>query len=337
MSFVEQVLAPQAPAAVVSVTEGGLIPASVASRLLGTPGVPLEVVEATRNKLRMRQLLAERAPHLSIDFADAGDEEGLERLCAAHADVIAKPVFGTASEGVYHLRSFADRHLLPQDQQYLCEAFVAGVEYSVEAFSRGGVHQIVGIAEKGINSNFIEVSHLTPPASLDEAAVARVHQAVVELLDALAICDGPTHTELKVSDTAIAVIETHNRLGGDGIADLVEATTGIDWRRASVGWPLGIAAVPAAQPIRASAAATLFFTAPAGRVVHIAPEPVAPPGVTIDFWKVNVAVGDVIGPVRSSADRLGVTGLTGRTVRACHDFMAGLPHDGVVLTEAVPT
>lgn len=329
--FGRQVLAPRRPAAVVSVTEDGLEPAAVLSDLLGTPGPAPDVVRTTRDKRAMRRVLDARAPHLTVPWADPGDAAAVDRLFATAPAVVAKPATGTASAGVRLLRSAAEAGLLPPGVPYLLEAYAPGAEFSVEAFSRDGRHTVLAVAEKGVAGGFVEVSHLVPPAVLDAAGTALVERAVRDLLDALSVRDGPTHTELKVHGGTATVIETHTRPGGDGIADLVATTTGVDWRRVSVGWPLG--AVPEPAPPAAAAAAAVFFTAPPGMVTAVAGPPPDTADVRVESWEVGVAVGDRVGELRSSRDRLGSAGVAGTSAAACRRFLDGLGA-GPVRTDA---
>ncbi|WP_309235598.1 ATP-grasp domain-containing protein [Streptomyces sp. TRM64462] len=327
LPFVDEVLRPLAPGAVVSLTELGLEPAAVAARRLGAAGVPVEVVRATRDKREMRRVLARKAPHLNPAFApgDAGTE-AVAALFAGGARVVAKPVAGTGSHAVALLRTPAD---LPADRRNgatLLERYVEGREFSVEALSSGGRHTVLGVAEKRTTGDgFVEVAHIMPAPSLTAAERRDVERAVGELLDAVGLVDGPSHTEVKVgADGRVTVIETHNRPGGDGIADLVHLTTGVDWRRAALGWAVRVP--PRTGDVTpVAAAATVFFTAPPGRVGAVA----GPPrelgaggaggargagaggargagGVRIVEWDVQVEPGDPVYALRSSADRLGM-------------------------------
>lgn len=330
-SFAERVLRPRGPKAVVSVTENGLLPAAVLSELLNTPGTPAEVVRRTRDKLRMRRTLADQAPHLNVPYADPDDAAAIEELFAVHEAVIAKPVSGTASTDVRLLRSTAEARSLAPVGRYVFEAFVPGAEFSVESFSSAGEHEILAIAEKGTGDNFVEVSHLVPPTALNPAQTERIERAVRELLDALGIRDGPAHTELKLHDDTVRVIETHNRPGGDGIADLVSFTTGVDWRRLSLGWPLGLR--PVREITQAAAAANVFFTATPGRVTKVADPPLRFADVQLVYWEVDVKPGDQVGELRSSRNRLGMATITGPSAEACRHVIGMLGHDSVVITE----
>lgn len=330
-SFAERILSPRSPKAVVSVTERGLAPAAMLSELLGTPGTPLDVVRATRDKLTMREILDERAPHLNVDFADSRDAAAVAKLFANHEQVIVKPARGTASENVRVVRS--PDALDPSRESFLCEAFVDGPEYSVESFSADGRHTVVAIVEKGTEGDFVEVSHVVP-AGLTAGQTAAVERAVGELLDALGVRDGPAHTELKLTGDTVAIIETHNRPGGDGIADLVAITRGFDWRRVSLGWPLGVRPVP--ETPEAQAAAMVYFTAAPGRVVEVREPSLDLAGVSVREWAIDVSVGDTVADLRSSRDRVGWALLAGESAQACREAVQRLRAEPLVRTDEVP-
>ncbi|MGW5969714.1 ATP-grasp domain-containing protein [Streptomyces sp. NPDC055186] len=333
-AFVDLVLAPLGVAAVVSLSEPGLEPAALAAARLKATGTPPEVVRATRDKLAMRRVLARRAPHLNLAFAAGDDPDAVAALFAAHPRVVAKPVDGSGSTSVTLLHRGEG---LPADRRTsatIVEQFATGAEFSVEALSRGGSHTVMGIAEKGTGDGFVEVSHMMPPPSLGPERRRAVERAVGELLDALDITDGPSHTEVKVDGDRVTVIETHNRLGGDGIADLVRLTTGADWRRAALGWAVGVGPErDGSAPV--AAAASVFLTAPAGRVTSVAPRP-APRHAEIVEWEVTARPGDEVPPLRSSADRLGMAVLTAPSTAACARAVDELTSAHVIRTEPLP-
>jgi len=330
-SFGRALLEPRPPAAVVSVTEHGVEPAAFLSHLLGTPGTPLKVVERTRNKSLMRSRIAAAGiGHLNPAYASATDRDAVRQLLEA-GPVIVKPVDGTASEQIMLVRSVQEVEAVPDREGFIVESYVEGIEYSIDSFSHNGIHTAVGIAEKATEGPFVEISHVMPPPSLTPDAQARVCQAVAELLDALELADGPAHTEVKVAGDAMIVVETHNRPGGDGIADLVGMTRGIDWRRASLGWPLGIR-----EPERGGdvpAAAMVFFTAPPGTVTAVETPSLERSDVTIVEWGLDVSVGDQVRELRSSRDRVGWAFLAGESPEACRDASAELRASDIVRTD----
>lgn len=330
LDFVDVILRPLSPTAVVSLTELGLEPAAVTVEHLGVNGVAPEVVRATRDKLEMRRVLERKAPHLNPAFAAGDDPEAVARLFSEHALVVAKPTDGsgsTAVELLEHLDNVAPER---RTAATLYEQFAHGQEFSVEALSSGGRHTVLGIAEKGTTDGFVEVSHMMPPPSLDARRLLLLERAVAELLDAVGLTDGPSHTEVKLEGDKVTVIETHNRLGGDGIAELVRLTTGCDWRRAALGWAIGEGL--RREPATAAAAATVFFTAPPGLVETVAPRPSLTRGAIVD-WDVTVEAGDLVRPLRSSADRLGVATLTAADTIQCAAAVAELTGMRIVATQ----
>ncbi|MCB5180378.1 ATP-grasp domain-containing protein [Streptomyces antimicrobicus] len=333
LAFTDEVLRPLAPTAVVSLTELGLEPAAVAARHLGVVGVDPEVVRATRDKLAMRRVLERKAPHLNPAFAPGDDAEAVARLFAAHGRVVAKPVDGSGSTAIALLEGPDELPAERRTAATLLEQFAEGQEFSVEALSAGGRHTVLGIAQKGTTGAFIEVSHVMPPPALDRRRQELVARAVEELLDAVGVTDGPSHTEVMVDGDKVVVIETHTRLGGDGIADLVRLTTGVAWREAALGWAVG--APVRREPVTAAAAATVFLTAAPGRVTAVAPPPVLTRG-HLHAWDVSVLPGDVVHPLRSSSDRLGMAVVTAADTDACVAAVAELTAIPVVTTEPAP-
>lgn len=328
--FARRVLAPLAPHAVVSVTEHGLLPAALLSGVLGTPGVPVDVVRATRDKLLMRRVLAAGAPHLTVGHADARDEPAVADLLSRCDRAVVKPAHGTASTDVRVVRSLEEFRRTTAPEGLIVEEFAEGTEYSVESFSRDGRHEVVGIVEKGTADGFVEVSHVLA-ADLPAGRERLIGRAVSELLDTLGLSDGPAHTEVKVHGDTVKVVETHNRPGGGSIADLVTIVTGIDWRAVSLGWPLGLR--PTASTPHAPAAASVFFTAPPGTVTEVRADPPEWPDVTVEYWRIETSVGDRVEELRSSSGRLGTAVLSGGSAAACRAAVRALRERPVVVTE----
>lgn len=336
-AFVDEVLAPLEPTAVVALTEYGLEAAALAGERLGTPGTPGDVVRTLRDKLLMRRTLAERAPDLNPAFAAGDDADGVARLFAAHPCVVAKPADGAGSSDVALVHGLDELLAERLAAGTLLEQFVGGTEYSIETLSDHGRHTVLGIAEKGTTTGFVELSHVMPPYTLLPRHRRLVEETVGRLLDVIGLTDGPSHTEVKVEvgpadpeQVRITVIESHNRQGGDGIADLVRITRGVDWRRAAVGWAVG-AGLPELGA-QAPAAATVFFTAAPGRVTAVEPRPELAHG-RIVHWSVTAEVGDEVRPLRSSEDRLGVAVLVADDPGSCAKAVAELTAMRIVTTE----
>lgn len=116
----------------------------------------------------------------------------------------------------------------------LAEEFLSGHEVSVEGFSQDGVHSVVAVTDKLLGeggSGFIEAGH-SVPARVDEAIRQGIVDLTGRLLDAVGLVEGPSHTEIMITDAGLRIIESHNRAGGDNIPELVRLAYGVDLVRA---------------------------------------------------------------------------------------------------------
>jgi len=302
-TFLDGVLGPLGPDAIVSVTESGLIPAALANERLGLPGTRLVVAETLRDKLLMRRLLDKTAPDLSPAYA-AADEVAARQVIAVHGRAILKPRRGSGSRGVRLLTGLPDLDAAGDLDQAIVEEYLPGQEYSAETFSVGGRHRLVAVAEKQTDASFVETAHVVPAPSLSAGRLEAVAAAIGRFLDAVSLTDGPAHTEFKVCGDTVKIIESHNRIAGDGIPELVRLATGVDLKRWSLGWPVGLGA-PDDTPAVAGAAAIAFKTAPAGIVTDVGTPEAEDGPVRVEHIAVTVSPGDEVSELASSADRVG--------------------------------
>ena len=140
--------------------------------------------------------------------------------------VIVKPRQGTGSIGVRlveHEPDFPDA----SDGALICQRFIPGTEFSVESFSDADGHHVLAVTRKFVTKppHFLELAHVLP-ADLDAATHARIVDTVRRALDAVGYAFGPAHTELKVHDGTITVIEINARLAGGMIPRLMERAYG---------------------------------------------------------------------------------------------------------------
>ncbi|MDZ7543153.1 ATP-grasp domain-containing protein, partial [Clostridium perfringens] len=119
-------------------------------------------------------------------------------------------------------------------KEVIVEEFIDGKEYSMEFFSDNGKHSFLAITEKFTTGapNFIERAHLQP-GRIKEETLLKAIEVAINGLNALEICDGASHVEIKVDRDAIFIIEIGARMGGDFIgSELVRLSTGIDFTEA---------------------------------------------------------------------------------------------------------
>ena len=307
-------------AGIVPITEYALVPAAFVAQQLRLPGVPVKAVQNTRDKARMRTVLA-RAGLAQVRYAACRDAtEGREFLESVGGPIIVKPILGTASDGVSRVDSpdqlAAAFALAGQARSFggvLCEELVPGPEVSVEGFSVDGVFTLVAVTDKVTDERFLEVGHSQPSAhsASDQQAIAAF---VAAALQALGVGEGVSHTEVKLTPAGPVLIETHTRMGGGNIHLLTRRTTGIDLADLMVGFALG--EKPQLQPRPTGrGAAVRFLTSRPGRIASVVVPPLAD---GIEDATVYVAPGAAVGQRSSSLDRLGhVVAVADSAASAC--------------------
>jgi biotin carboxylase len=295
----------------VSLTEFGLMPAARLNEALNLPGVPPCVVARTRDKSEMRHQLINVRP---LPAEIVATEAEAASFGALHGwPIILKPVDGVGSKSVLRVNAAAElRAQWRFDRRVLAEKYVAGRLLSVEAFSFNGRHTVYGINEEfpvgdagpvGCNPH-VETAHQIP-AMLDKAQAGEVADLVMAVLDALDIRDGPSHTEVILAPNSLHVLETHTRVGGDFIPEMLQRCTGIDLVSLSLAWPAGIATVPEPLEDWVRGAALRFFTPPPGRVRHVSGVEASRDLPGIAAIHLDLKPGDVVSRLLSSEDRVG--------------------------------
>ncbi|GAA0823036.1 ATP-grasp domain-containing protein [Streptosporangium amethystogenes subsp. fukuiense] len=210
--------------------------AAVASAL-GLGMHSAETVRAVHDKLHMRdRLTAAGIPGPLAgqvaspdDITDFADRHGYP--------VVVKPVMGAASSGVtvVHRPSQAEAAwqwgLAAEDAadgRLMVETFLDGPEISVEAFSERGEHLIVAITLKVKDPvHCVELGHMIR-GELPPETEHLVRETVTDVLRALDVQNGLTHTEIILTDEGPRLVETHLRPAGDLIPETIRDTHGFD-------------------------------------------------------------------------------------------------------------
>ncbi|GAA0753166.1 ATP-grasp domain-containing protein [Clostridium sartagoforme] len=162
--------------------------------------------------------------------------------------LIAKPTDRSGSRGVNKINNIneLDEAINKAQNESFCkevivEEFIEGKEYSMEFFSDNGNHTFLQITEKFTTGapNFIEKAHLQP-GRIKEEILSRAIEIAINGLNALEICNGASHVEIKVDRDEIFIIEIGARMGGDFIgSDLVRLSTGVDFTKVVLNKALG--------------------------------------------------------------------------------------------------
>lgn len=273
-----------------------------------------EVIEKTHHKRRMRVALREAGlDDTASRLLDAPGIEAVQAFAAEHGyPVVLKPVDARGSLGVSVARDAGEvaaaLHWFQQwadGYQLLIEQFLDGDEWSVEAFSENGRHRIVCITQKFKDpATFIETGHCLP-ARLEPSLEAAIHELVRGTLDAMGITAGPSHTEIIVTPRGPRVVETHTRLAGDRIVDLIALLSGVELRQLWMRQVLGESVIEQVPANLDSGFAAIDFISPrvSGVIERIdgLEQARAHPGVQrVDLL---LAPGAMVGQVHDSFSR----------------------------------
>lgn len=332
-------------AATASLTDPGQDATSRINDKYGLPGTGFEVYHRLRDKLAMRRHLSTADGVLPVGAEPLTDKASLTAFGDRYGyPFIVKPLDLGGSFGVMRVRGPADvdrawAQVLrlretgvdrgPRDlfsiNDFLMEEYLPGTEYTVEAFSFAGHHVVVAVTEKVLNeAHFAELGHALP-ARISATEEAEIVAATVRFLDAIGLRDGASHTEVRVSKRGVGIIESHNRIGGAHINELIEAGYGVNLMRYAIGWPLRLIEPLAERPAPTGAGCVRFLSSPPGRIEAIEGfgEVLAHPDVLAA--NLTAKPGDVVRPVENNWDLLGLVAVRGpntdAAVKLCEDLV----------------
>ena len=207
---------------------------------LGLLGNPVDAAEVITNKYRNRECIKHLTDLLSPKYVEATCIDDIENSDVPYP-MILKPVSLGGKRGItvvynqselasafdYAVKSFRTgvKPLI------IAEQFLdGGMECSVESISYKGQHSIVQITQKDSSGapHCVELGH-HQPAPLSSDIWDKVVKGVSSGLTAIGLTDGPCHTEIKIINDKVYLIEFNARPGGDHIwYPLVELSTGFD-------------------------------------------------------------------------------------------------------------
>ena len=210
---------------------------------LGLPVPTAQMAAVLADKALMRRAL-EDAGVESVRWTMIDSAEALRKwLIEQPGRWTVKPADGEASagvsaisdpeqaEGAYRrcLESRPPPRRMDRDSPptVLVEEYLAGRQVSAYFVVEGGDLRVVGVSRKFSDpSTFVELGHVTP-ADVPIDTRRRIEAHVGRVLCALGIRDAVGFSELVLTATDMKTIETHARLPGDEMPDLLHDLTGI--------------------------------------------------------------------------------------------------------------
>lgn len=296
-------------AIVTAATDKPLVMMARIAEKYGFPFYSVETAKSSTDKFQMKQRFMEGG----VPCAKGRLVKSVDEVEDFEYPVIIKPRDNSGSRGVKLCRSkeeldasMSEALEVSKLDTILVEEFIEGPEYSIEGLHHDGKSEVIQFTEKK-TTEFpynVELGHIQP-ANIAEENKHKIREIVSKIGKALNFVNCPSHTELKINDRGIYVIETSPRLGGDYITStLTPLSTGINVEDELLKIALEQTINPVPKPVQYSG--VRFFAFEEGSVIKHVPD--------IDFVKgwphvvdfsFNLKAGDKVNRITSSLNRYG--------------------------------
>lgn len=223
---------------VIATTELTILPTSLVANRLKLIGNPVEVSKNITDKYWVRQVLSNK----DIIFKQPEYyiyDSNLNLQVLTSYPYIVKPDSAGGKRGITVVNNLSElKEALnvaidySRNNKVLIEQYIdGGKEYSIEGLSFNSTHYMIQVTQK-VSSGWphcVELAH-HQPANISEQMKNKIQYGLSQILNCVGIKNGPTHTEIKIVDGNIYLIEINARPGGDHIAyPLTELSTNYDY------------------------------------------------------------------------------------------------------------
>lgn len=283
-----------------------------AAQACGLPGITMDTAIKSTDKGEMIKCFEANGVEHPWYFILSGPEALADVRERITYPCITKPTDNSGSRGVMLVHNEDElRDAVAYSSEngrsggVMVEEYMRGPEVSVEIIATGGEPHVLQVTDKLTTGapHFVEMGH-SQPSRLDPADLAKIRDLACRAVKAVGIENGPAHVEIILTPTGPKMVELGARMGGDCITThLVPLSTGINMIEATIRIACG--ETPDLTPKLEKGSAIRFLDAPRGTIAAIegADEAAAVDGVReISFTK---GVGDTVGEIGSSTDRVG--------------------------------
>lgn len=296
-------------AIVTAATDKPLVMMARMAEKYGFPFYSVETAQWSTDKFQMKKRFElGGVPHAQGRLISKVEEaEGLV------FPVIVKPRDNSGSRGVMLCRDKNELQISIDEalensklDTVLVEEFIEGPEYSIESLHHDGKSEVIQFTEKK-TTEFpynVELGHIQP-ANISDENKQKIREIIAKIGKALNFENCPSHTELKINDRGIFVIETSPRLGGDYITStLTPLSTGVNLEDELLKVSLGEEINPSPKAVQYSG--VRFFAFKEGSVIKHVPndEFVKTWPHVVDF-SFNLQKGEKVHQITSSLNRYG--------------------------------
>lgn len=307
---------------------------------LGLKGVGVDIASRFTNKYKMREFtsnLGIATPKYKLCHTVKEAADFLQEVSMS----IIKPIDSQSSRGIHLVRTREEIEKYFDDciqysnaeKSILIEEFIEGTEFTVDGVKTESEYIVTAISEKEhykYNPNV--ANRLLFTNYNDRYDYDRLRRENADMITAMELPFGLTHTEYKYRDGKFYLIETAARGGGTKISsDIATLVSGIDCNELY----LNILTGGSEKIIRGSrheCAVLGFFDFKPGRITEISGIEEAVWGGVHDL-KLEVKVGDQLGQAQDDRSRCGYYILFADSVQELNDRERRLKETVKVVTE----
>lgn len=240
---------------------------------------------------------------------------------------ISKPVDNAGSRGVMLIHNHEElkeavfySSLSGRTGNVIIEEYLQGNEVSVEIMVVQGVVHVLQVTDKLTTGapHFVEMGH-SQPSRLGEKDINLIKDLAIRAVKSIGIENGPAHVEIMLTNFGPKMIELGARLGGDNITThLVPLSTGIDMVKATIQMALG--EEPDLKQKYKKGSAIRYLRGEKGTITSVIGLKDAEKIEGIKQVTLLKNVGDSIGEIGNSADRIGFVIAQGKDAEAAMDI-----------------
>lgn len=214
-------------------------------------GITKEIAIKATNKAVMREVLKEHNVPIPLFFRVSSKSDYLNIIKKFKRSCVVKPVDNSGSRGVYLIENIEDKSIVEnafkhskkysRSGEIIVEEYMRGKEVSVETLSVDGNVHVIAITDKITTGApyFVEMGH-SQPTNHNNEMKNRIMEVSVMAVKAMGIENGPSHTEIIVTEEGPKIVELGARLGGDNITThLTPLSTGVDMVKCCINIALG--------------------------------------------------------------------------------------------------
>jgi len=296
-------------AIVTAATDKPLVMMARVAEKYGFPFYSIETAQWSTDKYQMKQRFIEGG----VPCARGRLIHSADEAKDLYFPIIVKPRDNSGSRGVKLCRtmeeleaSVSEAFEVSKLDTVLVEEFIEGPEYSIESLHHDGKSEVIQFTEKK-TTEFpynVELGHIQP-ANISEENKQKICEIVSRIGKALNFENCPSHTELKINERGIFVIETSPRLGGDYITStLTPLSTGVNLEDELLKISLGENISPTPKAVQYSG--VRFFSFEEGSVIkHVPNEEFVKGWPHVVDFSFSLKKGDKVNRITSSLNRYG--------------------------------